>query len=451
MGATVHRTDGDEMGTVRRWTWIGLMGLGFLPVWGCERLLEVENPNQLVQEDLEKPAAAAALVNGALATVARSFGYFMLLSGIASDELRFVGSRDAWLQLQTGDLRDPNNEFSDEAWPFIAEGRWMADEAVRLLTGFQQAGTLSDRKLLAWARLYSAVQYTMIADLFEDFPLSDRKNAAPPLGPQNMIQMYDRALQNLGEALSIAEASGDNTLRATILAQRARTRHARAVWRKLNPPGTVPAEPLIDDPAMVADAQAALSLVGLNNDWKYRFTYSSSTVANNWGAWVNERLELRFSNAYVRPTSDDKKVAAVTLADPITGQPSPAAAAIINEAVTTRQYGPITVVSARELHLLLAEASLAANDLAGFTTHINRLRALDGLPPYAGQVPARDLLIHSRQANLLYQGRRLNDHYRFGIPSYQWLDGKEAKARPGTKFPITFVERTSNCHIAGKC
>lgn len=420
-----------------------------LATTGCAGLLDVENPNQLVQEDLERPAAASALVNGALSTMARAFGYYMLLSGIASDELVFVGSRDAWLQLQQGDLRDPNNEFSDEAWPFISEGRWMADEAVRVLTGHRDAGNLPNLALLATAKLYSAVQHTMIADLFEDFPLSDRKNAAPPLGPANMVRLYDSAIQNLDDALAIATQLNNAELRTRILAQRARTKHAKAVWQMLNPAGTVPATGLVNDPGAVQDAQAALAL--MSGNWRWNLTYSAGTVANNWGAWVNERLEMRISNPYVVPTADDKKVASIRMVDPITQQPDPALTAIVNEAVTTRQYGPITVVSAREMHLILAEAALAAGNTTAFGTHINNLRAMDNLPPWTGQIPARNMLIHARRVNLFNQGRRLLDHYRFGQPSEQWLPGREAATRPGTRYPITVIERTSNCYILGTC
>src|SRR6184192_4673116 len=46
---------------------------------------------------------------------------------------------------------------------------------------------------------------------------------------------------------------------------------------------------------------------------------------------------------------------------------------------TTQLYSPLTVLSARELHLILAEAALVAGDTVGpgsaFATHINFRRA----------------------------------------------------------------------------
>jgi hypothetical protein len=416
---------------------------------GCSGLLDVENPNSLVQDDLNSPAAAGALANGALATVARGFGEIILLHGAASDELQFTGSRDAWIQLQEGDLRDPANEFSDAAWPFVVEGRWMADEAVRLLGEFDQEGNLANRLLLARAQLYSAIIYTQVADMWEDFALSNRTEAAPPRGADNMLGLYDRAIERLDAALAIAQVAGNAEFRATILAQRARTRHARAVRAKITPAGSTPADPLVNVAAANADAQAALALVAPT--WRYRFTYSANTVANNWGAWVNERLELRPSDSYVFPTATDKQVAGIKLRDPIDQVPDPALAGIINEAVVARQFGPVTVTSAREMRLILAEAALASGNTAGFATHINAIREGDGLTPWSGQVPALEMLRHHRMGGLYMTGRRLNDHYRFGTKSPLWNPNAAAAQRPGTLFPIAEVERTSNCHIQGSC
>ncbi|MEX2526928.1 MAG: hypothetical protein WEA09_04760 [Gemmatimonadota bacterium] len=432
-----------------RTTMAALAMVGVLTLSACDDLLEVENPNQLVQEDLLSPAAAGALANGALSTVSRGYGQIALLAAAAGDEVVFTGSRDAWIQLQSGDLRDPANEFSDAAWPFITEGRWMADEAVRILEGHDQAGSLTNRTNLARARLYSAIMYTQIADLWEDFVFSNRTETNPPIGEAGMLGLYDQAVANLDGALAIAQATGNSALQATILAQRARTKHAKGVRGKITPAGSTPANPLVNDGGANADAQAALALV--TGDWMFRFTYSANTVDNNWGAWVNERLELRPSNTYVQATEDDKRVASITLMDPIDDIPAPGLSAIIMEAVAARQFGPLTVVSARELHLILAEAALAQGDDAGFTMHINNLRALDSLTPYSGQVAAMDLLKHSRMSNLYNTGRRLSDHYRFGTKSALWNPNFEAANRPGTLFPIAQLERTSNCHLLGAC
>ena len=427
---------------------LGMLFLGFLTLTACENLLDVENPNSLVQDDLQVPTAAAALANGSLATTQLGVAEAVMLHSAASDELKFTGSRDAWIQMTDGDLRDPANEFSDAAWGPVSEGRWMADEAVRLLSGFDAEGFLTNRDLLARVHLYSAIMRTYIADMWEDFAFSDRQEAAPPVGEANMLGLYDDAVTSLGSALAIARATGNAALVQNIIAQRARTRHARAIRAKLTPAGSTPAEPLVNDAGANADALEALAM-GADN-WQFRFIYSSSTVSNTWGGFVNERLELRPSDSYVVPTENDKQVASIRLEDPIDGVPDPALTAIINEATTARNWPPITLVSARELLLILAEAELVANgDTPVFRDYINRVRSVDGVSEYTGQIPAIDILRHQRMAGLYLTGRRLADHYRFGTQSPLWIPAGAAATRPGTLFPIAQIERTSNCHIVG--
>ncbi len=428
-----------------------MLTVGFLTLSACG-LLDVENPNSLVQSDLETPASAAALANGALATVQEGVAQAVLLHAAASDELVFTGSRDAWIQLTDGDLRDPANEFSDAAWPDVAEGRWMADEAVRLLSEFDADGELTNRNLLARSHLYSAIMRTYIADVWEDFVFSDRRDTQPPVGEANMLQLYDHAIASLGSALTIAQATGNTALQQTILAQRARTRHARAVRAKFTPAGTTAADPLVNNADANADALAALAMGA--DSWQFRFEYDPTTITNAWGGWVNERLELRPSDVYVVATADDKRVASIRLQDPIDAVPDPALTVIIDDATTTRNWPPINIVSARELLLILAEAELAATAGVGgptFNGYINRVRALDGVSDYTGQIPALDILQYQRLAGLYMTGRRLADHYRFGTVSPLWLTAASATTRPGTLFPIAQIERTSNCHLLGAC
>src|SRR5262245_59924926 len=95
-------------------------------------VLDVHNPNSLTEESIDAPAAAAALVNGSVAAVYRGIsnqwrGYLM-----ATDEIVWIGSRDAWGQLDQGFVSNPANEFTDAAFPLIAQARWVADRAVKI-------------------------------------------------------------------------------------------------------------------------------------------------------------------------------------------------------------------------------------------------------------------------------------------------------------------------------
>jgi len=423
-------------------------------VTACSSLLDVKNPNNVNANDLDNPAAAPAIANGALATVAYGWGAILLEYSTASDELTWIGSRDGFRELDVGIMTNPTNEFTDAAFPFIGRARWMSDFAIKKLSAFDSAGTLKNRDDLARAYLYAAIAYTMIGDMFNNFPIgSDRRVAAPPLGRAKMDSTYVVAIAYTTAGLAIAQATGTKSLQLALTAQRARAEHAKAVWGKVHPAG--PGVPnggsgIISDPAANADAAAALALATV--DWKYRFAYSSTTIDNSLGAWVNSRQEMRVGNAYINASTKD------TLKDPITGlvDPELRRAAIEFKGTSASQlYGPLTVVSVRELYLILAEAALAAGDTLSatgqFAVNINAVRALNGLPAYdpANAAHPRPLamLIYERKANLFLQGRRLHDLYRFGERADQWQTTTpiaEAVSAPGIFFPITQIELLAN-------
>ncbi len=438
------------------WTrWILPVAGVFLLGWtlGACNLLEVNNPNNLVEEDLNNPAAAEAMANGVEATVTRAVGAIMAPYGTVSDELTWVGSRDAWGQLDLGNVDDPFNEFTDAAFPYVAEARWWADDVIKRLEQFQQEGKLRDRIQLARAYLYGAVIYITIADMFDDFAFSDRQEPGPPIGRDGIPALYDKAVNYLDNALPIAQAEGEASMQKAILTLRARAKYDKALRNKIYPGNVDTANPLVNDAGAVADAQAALALLG-TEDFAFKLDFDPSAPdlingAVSVGFQVNSRLELRFGNTYIEPTDDNKRVKRVSFQDIIDPVVHPFMEKTIEDFVAAERYMDITVSSAREMHLILAEAALASGDEAGFTTHINHLRAMDGLTPYSGQVPAIDMLKHARQTYLFLQGRRLADHYRFDVPSPEWQPVGTAVKKPGSFFPITITEIQANPLIGG--
>lgn len=421
-----------------------------LSIGACDGVFDVENPNQLVQQDIERAQAATALVNGAEATLARALGYLVLPVSIASDELTSIGTFDAGVELDGGFLANPANEYANNAFPYVAEARFQADEAIRLLEGFDQAGRLQQRRDLARAYLYGGVIYTYIADHFDDFVISNRTETAPPLGVDEIVTLYDRAVDDLTVGLVLARELGAADLQLTLLAQRARTRHARDLWGKLNPAGTVPAEPLVDESQTLVDALDALALLPAP-DWRFELRYGVGTIGNQLGSQVNLRQEFRIDDSYVIPTADGKSVSDIKLEDPVEQEPDPALRAAIGRFVEGGEYPALTVVSARELHLIVAEVALASDDEPTAVDHLDAVRALEGRSPVAGRVPTDEVLRHERRVQLFLQGRRLADQYRFGVTGARWLGSSDAVVAPGTFLPITEIERISNCYIMGSC
>ena len=84
---------------------------------GACGLLDVTNPNNVVEDALTNPGAASAIANGAGATVTRALTAIFAPYGAVTDELTYVGSRDAYGYADRGEVSDPFNEFADAAFP----------------------------------------------------------------------------------------------------------------------------------------------------------------------------------------------------------------------------------------------------------------------------------------------------------------------------------------------
>jgi hypothetical protein len=394
------------------------------------------------------------MANGAEAAVARALGAVLAPYSTATDELTWIGSRDAWQQLNIGRIgvgtEAQSNEFSDAAYPYVTEARWMTNEYINLMEGFQSEGTLQNDQDLVRTYLYGAIIYAAIADMYDNFVLSDRAEAAPPLGADNMSQLYTTALEWANSGLDLVD-SGTPTEYA-LLGMRARILHAQAVWNTLNPAGGSPSANLVESAEIVSAAQAALD--AMPDDFIYELELSGSApdlvVGDlSMALQVNSRAELGFGQSYIDPADDgtydpNGDDSAVTYTDPITGEVHPRLVANIDGFVAEGQFADITVVSAREMHLILAEAALAGNPNVDFATQINAVRSLDGITAYNGQVDDLELLISERRVQLFLQGRRLADHYRFDDPSAEWTSSADPV---GTFLPIAITEVRANPNL----
>ena len=144
---------------------------------------------------------------------------------------------------------------------------------------------------------------------------------------------------------------------------------------------------------------------------------------------------------------DPTSIQSVDYQDPITNAVDPRVQGFINTFLAEGVYPSMPVASAREMHLILAEAALATNNQGDFNMHINHARSMSSLPDFTGQIDNRAMLIHERAANLFGMNRRLTDMYRFGIQSASWRAGSEAMTSVGTYLPISCTEVRANPNV----
>lgn len=416
-----------------RWVLLALL------LAGCSSILDVKNPNSIAESSLTNPASADAQSNGVIASVSRALSGLSNVYAVTTDELDWIGSRDAYRDLDTGGIGNYINEYTDGAFPLVGEARYLGDAAIQRLEDFDKAGLLKNRASLARAYLYTAVIYATIADVFDDFAFSNKTVPATPVGRANMGKLYDVAVGYLGKALAIAVSVNDNTLRYQITAYQARVKHGKAVWALITPKGQTPANPLVNDAGAVADATAALALAPGDAKFNLLNNLEATAGINIWFE-VNGRNENALGRVYK------------ALVDPLTGAKDVTTQAILaGFTAFGTQSGTFTLTSHRELRLILAEAALAAGNTVEFTNQLNAARAFDSKPAYTGQIPAIDMLKFERQAQLLFYRRRLADMYRFGQKAAEWTSNPNFDSSfsvPGLLFPIPNVERLANPCIA---
>ena len=420
---------------------------------GCD-LLDVNNPNDLVEDDIRQEAAANAVVNGAQTLVASSVSQSWQPYLVASDEMYWIGSRDAWLSLDQGAVSDPLNEFIDGPFPAMGQGRWMSDQAIEILT--EHHGNNPTKAIttdLARANFYSGIMYMVIGEIQEDFAFSNKKESGAPVGPANMHQVLDGAITRLTAAIDGFRSQGETNMAIQAMAVRARARQSRAIWDAINPAPS--GNGLVNSADAGADAAAVIAAVGGNSaDWTFNLDYSAGSRSNSMAAWVNDRKENQIDQSIVTVNSAND-INGIALQDPIDNVDDPAVIKWLNQwkggnyLTKGGIYPPLTVASTRMMHLILAENALAGGNSEAFRTSINHIRALDKLTPFSGQIEDRDMLMHTRRVNVLLQGLRLADMYRFGIRDPKWLATNPTIAKPGEMLPISIIEIRANCHLNG--
>lgn len=437
-----------------------LVGAALATVFvACSSFLDVPNPNEVPESSLTNYAAATSMANGVLAATTRMLGAMATPYAEATDELDWIGSRDAWLELDKGIIGNHLNEFSDGAFPYAGEARYLVDITIGRLKGFYAANRLKDSTDLARTYLYGAIIYASIADMYDDFAFSDKRTSAKPVGRANMAQMYDSAKLYLDRAYAVATASSGASfvaLRFPILAYRARVQHAKAVWATVPKlaSGVASTAALVTVAAADADANAAIALAA-TADQKYILANNVEATAgiNIWFE-VNGRNESTLSAILCSRCTTSSFT--TNFKDTVSGTADATVTAGVNTfRLFGSQKGDLTITSVRELRLILAESQLQQGNSAAFRTQLNLVRALDTKPAFAGvdnlgnAVTDRAMLARERQVQLLLMRRRLMDMYRFNQKSSKWVASPDVSVEDsfrfnGLLFPIPNVERLGN-------
>ena len=418
---------------------------------GCN-LLDVTNPNSLVEESIMLEQAANGVVNGSLNRISNGISDVWEGYLVTSDELYWIGSRDAWGQLDQGYVGNPENEFLDGAFPSLGQGVWMAQNAVEILSE-HAANNSAFAKDLARAQLYNGMMLMVTGEVQEDMTFSNKMDDGAPVGPAAMSGVLDRAISNLDAAVSGFQALGETDLVINARAVRARATMSRTIWNVLNPNATVGGA--LTFASSLADANFVIGATG--GDWQFQLKFSSGSMSCNMCWNVNERKENQIDLSLVTVDASND-INGIAMNDPVSGVADLALIKRLNQwkggnyLSSGNQYPPLVIASERLMRLIVAEDALANGNVAAFEAQIDAIRALDGEVEFnsGGAVSDTAMLMHTRRMNVFLMGLRLGDMYRWGITDPMWHSASDAILTPGHMLPITIVEIRANCNLNGQ-
>ena len=447
---------------------------GMLVLSGCSGLLDVDNPNNLVEDAIQQEAAANGVVNGALWHVSEAFGSVIEAPAVVADELYWIGSRDAWGALDQGYISDPGNEFTDAAFPNLGQAVWMAQNAVEILSGHiansadpdlfrvDYGRALMLRGLILMVTAETQADMTFSYKTVDGAPVSSGNAVIGSEGFEIPVASMDAvmgvAIQSLTDAIAVFQAEGESDLELDATAVRMRARMSRQIMAARSAAGGA----LAFSADVIADANTVLA--DGETDYRFNLSYSAASTDCNMCGNVNQRKENQIDLSLVTVDASND-IDGIRLQDPIGGGDDLALTAMLTQwkggAITSsgNQYPDLTVSSARLAHLILAEAAAAGVAGVGtFAANINNLRDIDG---YTTDYTTEDVvatLQHHRRVNTLLQGLRLPDMYRWGLrpndnpgvdPAAIWAPSSDAELRTGSMLPITLIEVRANCYLNG--
>lgn len=361
---------------------------------GCD--LKVTNPGPIQAEFLDNRAALTAVVNGAGRDLGEALNWTAYTGGAVTKEVLPSGSTAAFgisVRQQLGIL---TNDDGGTWWDQSQRARWTAENGVKRIK--EVLGTAAtNNATLAQGLVWAGYANRHLGENFCDCVIDG--------GPKQSYTVYlERAEANFTEAIAVATAANNATLRDAATAGRASVR-------------------LLRDNLSGAAADAALIT---SNTMVYRMPYYVNTVDQyNRIYWASANQPYRahtvwgtFYENYRRTTRDPR----VPFDSSLTIRFGDAAVTSLGGQV--RWYfqtkypvreSSINLSSGWEMRLIEAEALLVGGDIAGALAKMNIRRTALSLPllTAANNTDAWVALKRERGIEMWLEGRRMGDQRRW--------------------------------------
>lgn len=393
---------------------------------GCD--LKVTNPGPVQASFLNDPNALTAIVNGAGRDLAEGLNWTAYTGAAVTREVLPSGSTAAFgisVRQQLGVL---SNDDGGDWWNQAQRARWTAENGVTRIKTVLGASA-SNNATLAQGLIWVGFANRHLGENFCDCVIDG--------GARQPYTVYlDRAEAAFTEAITVATAANNATLRDVATAGRASVRLLKG---------------------NLAGASTDAGAIS-NNAFVYRMPYYVNTVDQyNRIYWASANQPYRahtvwgtYYENYRRATRDPR----VPYDSSLTIRFGDAAVTSLGGQVRwffqtkyPARESSINLVSGWEMRLIEAEALLVGGDVPGAMTRLNLRRVALGLTPWTATnaTEAWTALKRERGIELWLEGRRMGDFRRW-----------KALNRPGDQedmtgrdlcFPIPLSELETNPNL----
>ena len=180
---------------------------------GCGDLFDVDNPVDILEEDLDDPRSITALANAAEAAVADAYDVAVLYGELVADGSIHVSTNQGNVALDRGEF-DNFNERAEAVFNDLAIARWVATEVTRRLESLLGADA-SKNAAVGRSYYWDARARITLADLHREVPFDGG-------APQSPVQVYQGAIPLLQKAADISAAANQPVYVAASYATMAR-------------------------------------------------------------------------------------------------------------------------------------------------------------------------------------------------------------------------------------
>jgi len=379
---------------------VAVIALTLPTLWGCNELLEVKAPTQILATTLDDPQKASLLLNSMIATFNCALGAYIVVSGELADLFTFVGGnaiRDKYdsrrMSSGLGYTSGYNGTVSCEgsfpadgsaigSYANLQESRWLADHIANKLEGWTDAHVTTGNRvqMLGRAQAYQGYGELLLGEGFCTMAF----NSGPEL---TRLQVFQAAEATFTKAIQNAQTAGDAQTRTFATLGRARARlnagkgAEAAADAALVPAGFVE-----------RTEQSATDLFRQNQVFRQSWSVAFSSVEIFWRNYVHQGVA-------------EPRIALVQRLSPRevwAPQKHPAA--------TTG----IPIARHVEAQLILAEVQGGQNAV----NIINQLHTAAGIPAFSSTdaTEIKNHVIEERSIELFAEGHRLGDLLRYNIP-----------------------------------